>query len=115
MNHFTKFKIVFSIIVDNFLTSKSRSIPLEFSNYDLQNVITPVQIDRMQQLLHESKYDKDETKFIINGLRKGFEIGYRGPRNRRDTARNIPFKEGVGNKEELWEKMMKEVRLKHFA
>ena len=33
--------------------------------------------------------------------------------DRRDTSQNIPFT--VGNKYQLWEKMMDEIEMKHFA
>ena len=69
----------------------------------------------MHQLLHESEYDREETKFLINGLMEGFPIGYTGPRNRRDFAKNIPFHDGDGSKFELWQKIMKEVKLGRFA
>ena len=78
-------------------------------------MVTPVNIKRLQQLLFNSKYDKEESKFIIESLCNGFEISYAGPRRRRDFAKNLPFRDGVGSKGELWEKMMKEVKLKRFA
>ena len=50
---------------------------------------------------------------MYKGFSEGFSIEYRGPEERRDTARNIPF--SVGDKFILWEKMMKEVKLRRFA
>ena len=51
-----------------------------FENFDLSNVITPIDVDKFQQLLWESKYDIEESKFLISGLRNGFDIGYEGDR-----------------------------------
>ena len=60
-----------------------------------------------------TSYDPAETAFLVNGFRQGFDLGYRGPMQRRDTSNNIPFT--VGDKFVLWEKVMKEVKLKRFA
>ena len=38
---------------------------------------------------------------------------YQGPKDRQDTAQNLPLK--VGSAFDLWEKMMKEVKMKGFA
>ena len=59
----------------------------------------------MQQLLLNSNYDKQESEFVIKGLRYGFDIGYEGDRKRRDFSKNLKFRDGVGSKEDLWEKM----------
>ena len=61
----------------------------------------------------ESNYAESETRFIVNGFRFGFPIGYEGPTKRKQTARNIPLK--CGSQQDLWDKMMKEVKLKRFA
>ena len=66
-------------------------------------------------MLIESNYDKEETEFLIEGLKHGFRIGYQGSQDRRDFSKNLPFRDGIGSKGELWEKMMKEVKLKRFA
>ena len=63
----------------------------------------------------ESKYNPVETQFLVNGFTEGFDIGYQGPTNRQDTARNIPFKKGVGDERDLWSKLMKEVEAKRYA
>ena len=52
---------------------------------------------------------------MIDGLRNGFSIGYEGQREITQESSNIPFKQGVGNRMELWEKMMKETKMKRFA
>ena len=64
-------------------------------------------------LLREAKYNTVEVDFLERGLREGFDIGYEGPQKRRSTADNIPFT--VGNKTQLWNKLMKEVRLGRVA
>ena len=84
--------------------------PDYYYNYDLKNVITPVDVDRLVHLLRESDYDETETLFLENGFCNGFDIGYEGPQQRMSESDNIPLT--VGNKTELWNKIMKEVKLK---
>ena len=69
----------------------------------------------LERLLVESNYPRMKTQFLVEGFTNGFDIGYRGPTNRRDTSRNLPFQEGVGNKTELYKKIMKEVKLGRYA
>ena len=84
-------------------------------NYDLDSIITPVNVDVLEQLSRDSQYDDKETEFLVNRFRYGFDLEYTGPRNRRDNARNIPFQVGVGNKLDMWMKIMKEVKEKCYA
>ena len=77
------------------------------------DVTTPIAVDEYERLLKKSKYDEIEAEYLVNGFREGFDIGYRGPVHRRDTANNIPF--SVGNKVILWNKIMKEVKLGRVA
>ena len=60
-------------------------------------------------------YDSTETKFLVSGFKKGFDLGYRGPTNRQNMSSNIPFTKGVGNAAEMWNKIMKEVGEKCIA
>ena len=82
-------------------------------NYDLDNICTPVDVNQLRQLLIETDYCQSETQFIVQGFTQGFSLCYQGPVQRRDTAKNIPFM--VGNKKEMWDKIIKEVRLGHYA
>ena len=61
------------------------------------------------ELLRESGYDGEGIKFLQSGFTEGFNIGYEGPQIRQSKAKNIPF--SVGNKTELWNKLIKEVKL----
>ena len=85
----------------------------EAYNYDLENVVTPVDCEKLEYLLKWSNYDPNKTDYLVSGFRFGFDIGYEGPKFRQDTARNIPFK--VGNAQIMWDKIMKEVKAKRFA
>ena len=56
---------------------------------------------------------KEKSNYLVNGFRNGFELGYRGPEDIKQTSRNLKFT--IGNKTELWNKVMKEVQLKRYA
>ena len=84
------------------------------NNYDIENVITPVDADVLERLLIESDYDQEETQFIVDGFRKGFDLGYAGPERVKITAPNLKLKQ-PGDEIVLWNKVMKEVKLGRFA
>ena len=87
---------------------------LQFKNFDLESIVTPVNICKFQELLYESKYDKAETEFLIDGFTNGFSIGYEGNTNVKIQSPNLKFRE-VGNATILWNKVMKEVKAKRYA
>ena len=66
-----------------------------------------------RQLLEETGYDEEKTAILIEGFTKGFDIGYRGPLERRELSRNIPIT--VGSEEEMWQKIMKEVKVGRYS
>ena len=84
-----------------------------YENFDLESIVTPVKIEKFRGSLEEACYPRDEINFIRNGFTHGFDIGYQGPQIRQSGANNIPLK--IGNKVELWNKLMKEVRLRRVA
>ena len=93
----------------------------ETNNFDdeffgsLTDIVTPVNVRVLERLLKETDYPVAKRNFLVEGFTHGFNIQYKGPQIRQETARNIPFQVGVGNKEEMWEKMMKEVKAKRYA
>ena len=84
-------------------------------NLNLVDVMTPINVELLEQLLVDSNYDKKETEFLVNGFSHGFHIGYEGPTERADTSRNLLFQQGIGDKWDLWTKVMKEVHLQRYA
>ena len=63
---------------------------------DINGITTPINVNRLEELLIESKYNEEDTKFLVKGFREGFSIEYHGPISRQDTSNNIPLR--VGNK-----------------
>ena len=76
----------------------------------MENIYTPVNVNRLEELLLEIQYPAEKTAFLIDSFRNGFDLGYDGPMNRQDYSNNLPFK--VGNKQQLLSKLMKEVEAK---
>ena len=84
-----------------------------YQNFDLTNVVTQVNYKMLEKLLIESNYNRDETKFLVDGFRNGFDIGYRGSADVKQRSPNLKFR--TGNVTILWNKIMKEVKAKRFA
>ena len=87
---------------------------LQFHNYDLENIKTPVNVEVLEDLLIQSKYDKKETEFLVDGFRNGFELGYEGSEQVKISSPNLKFRD-IGNPTILWNKVMKEVKEKRYA
>ena len=75
--------------------------------------MTPVNVDKLEQLLDEVDYNHDEKLFLCNGFRHGFDLSYRGPEARQDTSSNLPLT--VGSPVVLWNKIMDEVKVGRYA
>ena len=86
---------------------------LEYENFNLKNIITPVDVEQYARLLKELGYDKDKSKYLVKGFTKGFDLEYQGSKKVTKTARNLPLR--VGNKYELWNKVMTEVKAQRYA
>lgn len=86
---------------------------LQLSNYDIDAIVTPINAIRLRQLLQETQYDAQKTEFLFEGFTKGFSIGYTGPQDVKITSNNLSFR--VGDKYDLWHKIMLEVQAKRYA
>ena len=86
---------------------------LQFENLDTENLFSPVDYKALEKLLSDTKYNKEKTKYLVDGFRDGFDLGYRGPENIKLESKNLKFT--IGNKTELWNKVMKEVQAKRYA
>ena len=86
---------------------------LNYVNKDLSKIVTPVNVKIYERLLKESGYDKYKTKYLVQGFKSGFDLGYEGPKRIKRTAKNLQLR--VGSKVELWNKVMAEVKAKRYA
>ena len=86
----------------------------EAVNSDLENIVTPVKADVLDELLRLTNYDDKKRKFLFEGFASGFSLQYEG--NLKGCKRTAPnLKLRVGSKVELWNKVMNEVELGRFA
>ena len=83
-------------------------------NRDWEEVKTPIVIDQLEKLLRLSQYNEEKSNKLIQGFSYGFGIGYNGSTKRKDVSDNLPLGE-VGTKTQLWNKVIKEVRLGRYA
>ena len=70
--------------------------------------------DVLERLLQETGYNRHKTEKIVKGFGTGFKLEYVSDRhNLKQTAANLPFT--VGDHIDLWNKVMKEVKLGRYA
>ena len=80
----------------------------------MENIVTPVDVDKFETLLMDAGYDSIKTDEIIQGFHNGFDLGYEGPTDVQIKSPNLKFRE-VGDKIDLWNKVIKEVKLRRYA
>ena len=66
--------------------------PEYYENYNLEDIITPINVRKLVQLLTEAGYSETEIQFLNEGFTNGFDINYKGPTNRQSESDNIPLK-----------------------
>ena len=86
---------------------------LQYENFDLENVVTPVRVDVFEKLLKESKYDPVKAARLVEGFKNGFSLGFQGERRVQRLAPNLKLREG--NETILWNKVMKKVKEGRYA
>ena len=86
---------------------------LEYYNDDFFNIITPVNAEKLRQLLMESKYPQEKIEYLVDGFLNGFDLKYLGPKKVESKANNLVMR--VGNKTKLWNKVMQEVKDGRYA
>ena len=50
-------------------------------NLAWDNIVTLINVEKLVYWLKISGYDKEKSKYIVEGFTSGFDIGYRGPPN----------------------------------
>ena len=78
-------------------------------NFDLNTIASPVDADMLNNMLSNARYDPVKTKFLIQGFKEGFSLGYEGDRKIRRKSPNLKFT--IGDHIDLWNKVIKEVKL----
>ena len=71
--------------------------PMYFENFDLENIVSPVNVPELEKLLIETKYNPSEIEFLVDGFTNRFSIGYQGKiHDIKVKSKNLRFN-GVGN------------------
>ena len=52
---------------------------LWYENYDLSEIVTPVNTAMLHKLLNQAGYDRKKTLFLTEGFKNGFSINYTRP------------------------------------
>ena len=100
-------------MIDETVTQRPTETVLDFECFNINDIVTPINVDILQDMLHNANYDPDNTSYLTQGFRNGFDLGYRGPEQRIDLSANIPLR--VGDPVDRWNKIMKEVELGRYA
>ena len=69
----------------------------------------------LEELLKEVGYDTDKTKYLVDGFRDGFSLGYDLVDTFKGKIQAPNLKLRVGDETELWNKVMKEVQNLRYA
>ena len=85
---------------------------LYFENFDVSNIVTPVNAARLECLLKEANYD-EQTQYLVHGFKHGFSLKYEGPTQLKRMVPNLKFR--IGSPTELWNKVMIEVKAKRYT
>ena len=84
-----------------------------YQNFNLEDIITLVDADKLEEMLKESGYDEAKTEFLVSGFCQGFTLGYQGDMSIKWKSPNLKFR--VGSEIELWNKVMKEVQVCRYV
>ena len=49
-----------------------------YSNFNLNDIVTPINLSRLKYWLNEAGYDEGKAQELIEGFEHGFDLGYRG-------------------------------------
>ena len=87
---------------------------LDFTNMNLNDIVTPVDAWVLRDLLTKAGYNRQKTDFLFKGFSEGFSLRYQGKLlEGKRFAPNLKLR--IGSKTELWNKVMKEVQLGRYA
>ena len=83
------------------------------TNYNLTDIVTPVNADKLHELLTLAHYDEQKTAYLADGFKNGFSLCYQKQVVGSRFAPNLTLR--VGSKIQLWNKVMAEVELGRYA
>ena len=84
-----------------------------YENYDLHKIKMPVNPGKLDELLKEANYETNKRQYLLDGFRNGFDLGYTGSCRGKHLAPNLKLT--IGDKFEMWNKVMAEVKAGCYA
>ena len=79
----------------------------------MENIVTPVDAIKLKEMLERAGYDQEKTDYLYEGFSNGFDLGCEGECEEAFYSPNLKLR--VGNKTELWNKVMAEVKEDRYA
>ena len=86
---------------------------VRFNNLKLDEIVSPINVDKYEYYLKRTGYNTEKTRYLVDGFKCGFDLGYVGPEERQDKSSNIPIR--IGSKTILWNKVMAEVKERRYS
>ena len=74
----------------------------QFSCEIVDNIVTPINADLLEELLIDAKFDTEKRSKLVDGFKNGFDLGYRRSHQHCNTSKNILFRVGVGDEKDMW-------------
>ena len=105
-------KNIFSI-PDSAISGSQKCQVLYYENFDLDNMVTPVDANKFDNLLRIANYDRKKCEFLHKGFTSGFSLGYNNQNPVQIKSQNLKLR--VGHEIEVWNKVMKEIKLLRYA
>ena len=62
---------------------------LEYTNYNLDDITTPVKANCLKQPLIEANYDQEKTNYLVEGFTNCFSLKYKGPLTKQNALHQI--------------------------
>ena len=63
-------------------------------NLNLTDIVTPIKVRDLKDLLVLTHYDELKSKTLVDGFTHGFNLQYQGPRDRQRFAPNLKLRIG---------------------
>ena len=75
--------------------------------------MTPVDVEKYDELLKQANYDKTKSDYLVSGFKNGFRLHFEGDRTVKRESKNLKLR--CGSKIEMWNKIMTEVKVGRYA
>ena len=88
MKHMETTKVMVSMLISSHNPGKLL-IQMESAIAIYIIFVVPIKVDRLDDMLKITNFDHNKRKYLVQGFRQGFDIGYRGPMKHREILQRI--------------------------